>query len=260
MSEVVIACEELTLAVGGKILCRDLSWQVTAGSWWAVLGPNGVGKSTLLATLAGLTPAASGSVVLAGRPLLAWPARELAKWRGWLGQNPLLSDDATVWEAVLIGRHPHVGRWGWEGARDWAIARAALAETDLVGLEERLVATLSGGERQRVAIAALFTQQPHLYLLDEPTNHLDLRHQLAIFERLEARRREGAAIVTALHDPNWAARYATGVVLMDGQGSIEVGAAAVLLTAERLSALYGLPLVACGTNPLRHFVPASAAG
>ena len=255
----LLTADALTLTLGQRTLCRGLSLSVHAGEWWVVLGPNGVGKSTLLATLAGLRGATAGTITLAGRPLTQWSVREQAQWRGWLAQTPFFPGDATVLEAVLVGRHPYLGRWGWETAADLAIAREALAAVDLAGFEARRLHTLSGGEKQRVAIATLLAQQPRVYLVDEPTNHLDLRHQRQVLEHFAARCRAGATVVAALHDLNWAVRYATHAILLSLDGDTEVGEAATLLTAERLSALYSLSLVACGNPPLRHFIPSDAA-
>ncbi|HNU20682.1 MAG TPA: ABC transporter ATP-binding protein, partial [Hydrogenophilus thermoluteolus] len=123
----LLTADALTLTLGQRTLCRGLSLSVHAGEWWVVLGPNGVGKSTLLATLAGLRGATAGTITLAGRPLTQWSVREQAQWRGWLAQTPFFPGDATVLEAVLVGRHPYLGRWGWETAADLAIAREALA-------------------------------------------------------------------------------------------------------------------------------------
>jgi iron complex transport system ATP-binding protein len=93
-----------------------------------------------------------------------------------------------VLETVLVGRHPHLERWGWESAQDAQIVRRALAAVDLTGFEQRDIQTLSGGERQRVAIATLLAQAPQLYLLDEPIAYLDLKHQIAMLDLFSARR------------------------------------------------------------------------
>ncbi len=150
----------------------------------------------------------------------------------------------------MIGRHPRLGRWRWPGSEDAAIVQAALATVDLDHLADRPVATLSGGEQQRLAIAILLVQQPDLLFLDEPTNHLDLRHQAALFQALEERRRRGALLVTALHDLNWALRYATGAILLDGRGNVTAAPTDQSLTAEALSALYGVALTRCACGQI----------
>lgn len=255
LANLPLAAVGLTVRVGKRPVCTDWHWRAQPGEWWVVLGPNGAGKSTLLATLAGLRAPQAGTVTFAGKPLAAWSQRALAQVRAFLPQQPILPDPASVMEAVLIGRHPHLSRWQWEGVEDRAIAQAALAAVGLTDLADRPVASLSGGERQRVAIATIFAQQPSLLFLDEPTNHLDLSHQVALLEMLAAFREAGVTLVTALHDLFWANRYATGAILLYGDGRIAAGSARDWLTPEALSELYGVHFATCGEGAVRHLVP-----
>ena len=205
-------------------------------------GRNGAGKTTLLTTLAGLRAPAAGTIEIDGRPLSTFEPRELARFRGLLPQDDSDPFPATALETVLIGRHPHLSRWRWEGAEDLRIARQALSAADLAGAESRDVRTLSGGERRRVALATLLAQQPRLFLLDEPSSHLDLAHQVATLDRLVSlARTEHRSVVMALHDVNLAMRYCDHALLLD-RGEGEAGPAEELLTRERLSVLYGVPL------------------
>jgi iron complex transport system ATP-binding protein len=126
----------------------------------------------------------------------------------------------------------------------------------LAGLEQREVHTLSGGERQRLAIAALLTQEPRLYLLDEPLAHLDLNHQiamLALVSRYATERQAGFVVV--LHDVNLALRYCSRALLLFGDGRWQAGPAEETLTAATLSALYGHPLRELRDGAERHFIP-----
>lgn len=173
----LIFTRDLSLRIGNTNVCHALNWQVNPGERWAILGKNGVGKSTLLTTLAGLRRPQGGELNLCGVQIGVSPAptfsrqaqQQIAKRRGYLAQHHSDPFSSTVLETALIGRHPHLGRWDWESARDSDIAYAALNEVDLAGLADRDVQTLSGGERQRLAIAQLLTQQPQLFLLDELT-------------------------------------------------------------------------------------------
>jgi iron complex transport system permease protein len=234
----------LEVAVAGRTLCRGLDLRVLPGERWAILGPNGAGKTSLLHTLAGLRPPAGGELRFSGRPLAAWPRRALARHLGLLPQDSEDPFPASVLETTLVGRHPHLGRWRWEGAEDLAAARAALAAVGLEGMEGRLSATLSGGERRRLAIATLLAQAPVLYLLDEPANHLDLHHQAAVLRHFADTARHGArALLMVLHDPNLASRYCDHVLLLFADGEALAGPAQEVLSAERLTRLYGHPLV-----------------
>lgn len=239
MSRVLLEARGLSLRAGPRILVDDLSFQVAPGEVWALLGPNGSGKTTLLHTLAGLQEPLAGTVQLGGRPLAAWPPGEAACLRGLLPQVLSDSFSASVLELVLIGRHPHLARWAWEGEGDREIARAALAAMDLAGFEARDVLTLSGGERQRVALAALLAQDPLLLLLDEPLAHLDLHHQLMLLAHLgRLAAQAGRGVLLSVHDLNLALRVATHAIVLGPQGH-RAGPAAEVLDAAVLSAAFG---------------------
>ncbi|HEX8962884.1 MAG TPA: ABC transporter ATP-binding protein [Rhodocyclaceae bacterium] len=245
----------LDVAIGGRVLCRGLDWRVMPGESWAILGRNGAGKSTLMATLAGLRAADGGSVAVGGRDIGALPPRELALRRGYLPQQLRDPFASTVLETVLVGRHPHLGRWDWESAADRRIAEAALAEVGLAGFAARDVQTLSGGERQRLGLATLLTQEPSLFLLDEPLAHLDLNHQVAQMELLTARAARGAGVVAVLHDPGFAARWCGHALLLFGDGDWRAGPVGEVVTAENLSRLYQHPLRQLSGAPYPVFVP-----
>jgi iron complex transport system ATP-binding protein len=249
----LLAARDLEVAIAGHQICAGLDLQVEAGERWAILGRNGAGKTTLLHTLAGLRAPLSGSIELCGRPLATLPRREAARIRGLLPQDDADAFPATVLDTVLVGRHPHLARWQWEGPDDIRIARDALAAADMAETEARDVVTLSGGERRRVALAALLAQQPRLFLLDEPASHLDLAHQLAVLDRLARLvREESKGLVMVVHDVNLALRYCDRALLLS-EGQAVAGSAEELLTPQRLSELYGVPLHAFAT-PRGHFI------
>ena len=247
----------LTVGIGGRTFCRDLDLTLQGGERLVILGRNGAGKSTLLSVLAGLRVPVAGQVRIDGASYATLGARKSALIRGWLPQARGDAFASTVLETVLVGRHPHLERWGWESSKDAKIVRQALAAVDLSGFEQRDVQTLSGGERQRVAIATLLAQTPRLFLLDEPIAHLDLKHQIAMLELFSAQARDtGAAVAMVLHEPALAWRYSDRVLLIHGDGLTECGPTRQMLTAERLSALYQYPLHALERDGRVSFIPA----
>ena len=239
-SQAYLACTDVTVAVAGRKLVTKLNLDISPGSFVCVLGTNGVGKTLTLHTLAGLRPATNGFIRVGHDSLADLPRREIARRLGLLLQ---IHDDAfplTVMDSVLMGRYPHGSFWEWAGALDHAAVRAALATLDLDGIENRIITSLSGGERERVALATILVQDPAIWLLDEPTNHLDPHHQLIVMDVLRTLADQQRIIVTTVHNPALAMRYADYVLLLFGDGKWEYGAAAELLEPERLKRMYQL--------------------
>ncbi len=239
--DAALACSGLTLAAGGRTLVRDLRFGIAAGQRLCVLGRNGSGKTTLLHTLAGLRPAVAGSVLLDGAAIGAVPRRSLARRLGLVAQTSEDPFPATVLDMALIGRHPHLSFWEWEGEADRRAAMAALADVGLAGMADRRIDTLSGGERRRLAIATALCQDPRVLLLDEPLNHLDPQHQIEAMALFRQRADTGAAVVASLHDVNIAARFADLALLLFGpaeDGAWQYGPAREVLRPEPLSRLY----------------------
>ncbi len=255
MSRPLLETRQLIVDIAGQKLVDRLDLSVAGGERMAILGRNGAGKSTLLSTLAGLRRPAGGTILLDGDDAAALPPRQAALRRAWLGQFQADPFASSVLETALTGRHPHLGRWGWESAHDIELARRALGAVGLDGLEERRIHTLSGGERQRLAISTLLTQAPPLYLLDEPLSHLDLNHQMAVLELFADAARAGAGIVMVLHDPALAYRFCNHALLLHGDGRTESGAVDAILTAPVLSELYGYRLRQIDDGGCRCFIP-----
>ena len=257
----MLRTDGLGLAYPGRTLVEGLSVEFRPGEMWAVLGRNGSGKSTLLHALAALRRPESGCVMLNDTTVGAVPRRALARRIGVLLQEESREFWGSVRDYVLLGRYPHArSPFGWS-AEDERIAENEIEALHLGALGDRAFASLSGGERQRARAAALFAQQPVVFLLDEPLQHLDLPHQVAMLERLsnEARTR-GAIVVMALHDLLFAARYCSRFLLLFGDGRFSVGPADEALTAEHLGELYGFPLVPVEVGDERLFLPARQSG
>lgn len=256
MNRPLIEARQLVVEIGGRCVVDRLDLALGGGERLAILGRNGAGKSTLLSTLAGLRPPTSGAVLLDGEDCTLLHPRQAALRRAWLGQFQADPFGSTVLETALTGRHPHLGRWDWETTQDRELAQRALAAVGLDGMEARQIHTLSGGERQRLAIATLLTQAAPLYLLDEPLAHLDLNHQMAVLELFAGAARDGGAgIIMVLHDPALAHRFCDHALLLHGDGRTETGTVDHILTAEKLSELYGYGLRLIEDRGHRCFIP-----
>jgi iron complex transport system ATP-binding protein len=251
-----LACQDLYVGVAGIRVCDGLDLEISPGQCWGLLGPNGIGKTTLLRCLAGLSMPRAGRVLLAGQELDKLPRRTIARLLGMLQQHTVYVFDASVIETALTGRHPHLGYWEREGAQDKQKAREALEAVDLGGFEARSVTHLSGGEARRLAFAAMLVQEPEILLLDEPTNHLDMRHQLRIMQQVENQvSGNGRCAIAALHDVNLAARFCSHVLMLFGGGEWRAGASHELLNRENLGRLYQCEVSAFETSSGQRFYP-----
>jgi iron complex transport system ATP-binding protein len=254
--DTLLSSTGLDVEIGGLPVAHNLDLELRRGQCWCLLGRNGVGKTTLLHTLAGLRNACSGTVRLCGQPLQQMTRRQIARRLAILLQHQSDSFPASVRETVLQGRHPHLHAWQWETANDQRLTTELLQQLELEALQERNVQTLSGGERQRVAIAALLAQQTDVLLLDEPVNHLDVKHRLAVLEALDSDyRAQGRALIMSLHDINLAARFCDHALLLFGNGAMRHGPVEEIVDAATLEDLYGYPLVEVKTSAGRAWLP-----
>lgn len=240
----------LTLGIGRRTLIRNLSMCVQAGEVWCILGVNGVGKTMFLNTLVGLRRVESGVICFSGKACLSaqprdrWSVMDAARLRGFLPQTIHDAFSAPVLDIVLMGRHPHLSRWGWEGEAEREIAVAALHAVGLAALAGRDITTLSGGERQRAAIAALLAQDAPLLLMDEPTTHLDLHHQIMILRHLVRLARDrDKALMFSIHDLNLAFRFATHAMLFREDGVVDIGPINEVMNDAALSRAFRYPVV-----------------
>ena len=244
-----------------RTLVRGLDLVVGAGERWGVLGRNGAGKSTLLHVLAGLRPADSGRVLLDDEPIERIPRRRIARRTGVLLQEETRDYWGSAREYALLGRYPHVRGLFGPDANDHEVVDRALAAMDLEQISSRAYRSLSGGERQRARLAALFAQQPSLYLCDEPLQQLDLPHQVATLDWIskESRHRRAASLMV-LHDLVFASRYCDRLLLLFGDGRYMSGERREMLTEKNLRSLYGFPVEARELDGETVFLPARNSG
>ncbi|MDL4774480.1 MULTISPECIES: ABC transporter ATP-binding protein [Thermomonosporaceae] len=234
-----VRVRDLDVELGGRPVLSAVSLTVPAGSWTAVIGPNGTGKSTLLRAVLGLVPS-RGGVTVAGADLGALKPRERARIVAYAPQSPSLPAGMTVFDYTLLGRSPYIPHLGREGARDRAVAADVLGRLDLAGLAGRPLEHLSGGERQRVVLARALAQQTSVLLLDEPTTSLDIGHQQQVLELVDQLRlADGLTVVTTIHDLTLAGQYADDLVLLSGGRVAAAGPPAGVLTRAAVAEHFG---------------------
>lgn len=236
----MLSASAITLHLGGRPVLDGAGFTARRGAVTGLIGPNGVGKSSLLRAIAGLLPH-GGDVHFEGQPLPA-DARSRARLLGYLPQGHHVHWPLSVRRTVALGRLPHLGPFGRPGRMDDDMIERVMAATGVAGLAARAVPTLSGGERARVMLARVLATDAPVLLADEPTAALDPGHQLRIMALLRAeaveRRR---AVVVVLHDLSLAARCCDDFVLLMPDRRVVAGDVPTVLTSSLLSEAYGVP-------------------
>jgi iron complex transport system ATP-binding protein len=211
-----------------------------SGEWLGLIGPNGAGKSSLLRAIVGLLPH-RGEILVDGSPLALRSRQRRAALIAHVPQDPLLPDDMTGAEYVLLGRSPYIGYFGSETRHDRAMVADVLDRLDLAAFADRRLGTLSGGERQRLVIARALATEAPILLLDEPTSALDIGHQQQALELVARLRREhGLTVISAMHDLTLAGLYSDRLALLHEGNVVANGPAEEVLRAETLAEFYGV--------------------
>lgn len=232
---------------------RGVDLKMDGPGLYSILGPNGVGKSTLMYCMNRILEPTEGRVLIDDVDISTIPLRELAKIMGFVPHSSGNTFPLSVTDAVLLGRHPH-SRWN-SLDRDLDIVYDSLR---LVGMEDmafRQLNELSAGQYQKVVLARGFAQRTRILLLDEPTSNLDVRHQMDVTRMLrDMAHREGMIIVMISHDLNIAAKYSDQVYMLHDGGIIASGTPDEVITAENIRIVYDVESKVILVNGTPHVI------
>ncbi|HEV7180867.1 MAG TPA: ABC transporter ATP-binding protein [Candidatus Baltobacteraceae bacterium] len=255
----MIELDDLTIGIDGRTLIKGVTANVASGEFIAILGSNGVGKTTLLRSICGLHPALRGAARIEGADISSLSARERAQRIAFVTADDALIDALSVREVVAMGRFPHHRWWEWNPLPgDERAVDDALRAVRMEDYGERLFSTLSTGERQRVWIAMGVSQEAPVLVLDEPTSHLDVRVAHEILVLLRGLSRRGTTVLCALHDLNDAAAYADRLMLLGCEELLAFGAPAAVLQPALVERAYGIAMEAITTPHGIRIFPKSA--
>ena len=222
---------------GDPEVLKNVSFCMEPGKFLAILGNNGVGKSTLLKCLNHILKPDSGEVLLDGEDLLKMPIREVAKKVAFVSQG-VPSTQMTVHDVVMLGRRPYM-KWGFT-EEDHNIVHDAMHRLDVEDMRGRFLNQLSGGEKQKVILARALAQQPKVLLLDEPTSALDIQNQYGVLKIVQdICHTDNIIAAMVIHDLNLALRFCDRFLLLKGGQVYRYGNRSIL-DQTALKEVYGV--------------------
>ncbi len=232
-----LGISNLHASLGGARILGNVSLDLDGASFVGLIGPNGVGKTTLVRAIANLIPF-EGDITIDGVAVGAMEATTRARGLAYLAQGAESHWPLTVERLVELGRLPHLEPFRAPQAADKAAVERAMRAADIEVFRNRNVLTLSGGERARVLLARALAVEAPLLLVDEPVSSLDPYHQLGVMEVLRDYARAGRMVIAVLHDLSLAARYCDRLVLLNAGRIHADGTPREVLSAENLRAVY----------------------
>ena len=236
----ILSVENLSFSYTRRPVLQDVSFAAKKGELLSILGPNGVGKSTLFRCILGSLEGYSGRICVDGRDIRTLPHRERARRMAYIPQIHRPTFGYTVLDTVLMGTTRQLSPLQQPGREQVDMARSALERVGVSHLAERNFAHLSGGEQQLVLIARALAQQSDILIMDEPTSALDYGNQFRVLQQVRALSREGYTVLLSTHNPQHALTFAHRVLALQDGSVAALGPSGDVLTPDLLRRLYGV--------------------
>jgi iron complex transport system ATP-binding protein len=223
-----------------RAIFRNVSLEVQPGQIFCLLGPNGIGKSTLLKCLGNILHIQQGCIRLNGRDLSELNLTDVAKHVGYVPQGLMSAFPFRIKDIIIMGRAPHLSLLASPSRADMEIAYKAMETVGVVHLADRPCNGVSGGEWQLTLIARALVQEPEILLLDEPTSHLDMGNQMKILQVIKDLADAGMTIVMASHFPDHAFLVSSVVAILNEGRIARQGTPDEVITEENMKTTYGV--------------------
>ena len=235
-----IEVKNLNFSYGNRQVLHDISFTASSGEFLSILGPNGVGKSTLFRCVLGLLSGYTGTVRIDGTDVRSFSVREMAKHIAYIPQSSHPIFNYSVMDIILMGRTSGLGTFRSPKKKDVEICQWAMEKVGISHLALRCFHRLSGGEQQLVLIARALVQKAPVLMLDEPTANLDFGNQLRVLEQARSLAREGYTVIQTTHHPEQSYLFSDRILTIQNGQVLKEGTPEEVLTEETIRALYGV--------------------
>lgn len=236
----IFSVKGLGCGYGRRTVLSGVNFELSEGEILCLLGPNGVGKTTLFKTILGLLAAKQGRITLDGEDVTRMSPAKLAKNIAYVPQTNAIPYPFRVIDVVVMGRLAYLGLFGAPSKQDYCMAEQALDKLGILFLRDRIYTKISGGERQLIMIAKALVQAPRLIVMDEPTSNLDLGNQMKVLGEVKKLKDEGLSIIMTTHFPNHAFLCSSQVFLINRNGDCLSGDCDNIITEDNISSTYGI--------------------
>ena len=240
-----IKIENLCFSYGKQEVLKNIGFTVEYGEFLSVLGPNGVGKSTLFRCMLGLLHPSKGVVTIDGENMEQISATDLAKKMAYIPQSHSPVFNFSVGDMVLMGTTAQTGRFSSPGRKEKQIAEDAMERLGIAHLRDCGYGNISGGERQMVLIARAIAQQAKILIMDEPSANLDFGNKVKVMQAVKKLTEEGYAVIQSTHDPEQAFLYSDKILAMHDGKILAWGRPKNVMDRELVSKLYNVDVDMC---------------
>lgn len=230
----------VSFSYGKHEVLRNITFAADKGELVSVLGPNGVGKSTLFQCILGIAKGFTGTITIEGENVLRQDSRTLAKRIAYIPQSHYSAFHYSVLDMVLMGTTAQLSSFASPSKQQVEIAMWAMDKTGIANFAERDFMRISGGERQLVLIARALAQQSRVLIMDEPTANLDFGNQMRVLRQIRLLSEEGYTVIQSTHHPEQAYLFSNRILAMHDGKLVAEGSPKDIVTAELMDRLYGI--------------------